>query len=111
MRRNADHVTLLAGVSAIEFVDAKPEGALSLAGKGLEAYVYAREAVDVVQPAARFAKEAEKERQYVTRTGAKLANAAFVESAPADIVEKERQKLREAEVRATKLEGYLADLA
>jgi len=111
MRRNADHVTLLAGVSDIEFVTTKPDGALSLAGKGFEAYVFAREAVDVAQLAARFAKEAEKERQYVMRTGAKLGNEAFVQSAPPDVVEKERQKLKDAEIRAAKLEKYLADLA
>ncbi|PKL06929.1 MAG: hypothetical protein CVV51_14885, partial [Spirochaetae bacterium HGW-Spirochaetae-7] len=54
---------------------------------------------------------AEKERQYVARTQAKLGNAAFVDSAPAEVVEKERQKLKEAEVRAEKLEKYLGDLA
>jgi len=95
----------------VEFVTAKPSGALALAGRGFEAYVFAKEAVDAGQLAARFSKEAEKERQYVARTGAKLANEAFVASAPADVVEKERQKLKDAEVRAAKLEKYLADLA
>ncbi len=111
IERNAALVALLAGASGVEFVTAKPSGALALAGRGFEAYVFAKEAVDAGQLAARFAKEAEKERQYVARTGAKLANEAFVSSAPADIVEKERQKLKDAEVRAAKLEKYLADLA
>jgi valyl-tRNA synthetase len=111
MGRNAELVSLLAGASAIEFIGTKPAGALSLAGRGFEVYVFAREAVDVALLAARFAKEAEKERQYVARTQAKLGNAAFVDSAPAEVVEKERQKLKEAEVRAEKLEKYLGDLA
>ncbi len=111
LERNAALVALLAGASGVEFVTAKPSGALALAGRGFEAYVFAKEAVDAGQLAARFAKEAEKERQYVARTGAKLANEAFVASAPADVVEKERQKLKDAEVRAAKLEKYLADLA
>ncbi len=111
MIRNAELVSLLAGASAIEFVKAKPAGALSLAGRGFEACVFAREAVDVSQLAARFAREADKERQYASRTKAKLGNAAFVDSAPADVVDKERQKLREAEIRAEKLEKYLGDLA
>ena len=84
-------------------------GSMAAGGAGL--LPIAKEAVDAGQLAARFAKEAEKERQYVARTGAKLANEAFVSSAPADIVEKERQKLKDAEVRAAKLEKYLADLA
>ncbi|MBU0927699.1 MAG: valine--tRNA ligase [Spirochaetes bacterium] len=110
-RRNAELVALLAGASGVEFVESKPAGALALAGRGFEAYVYAREAVDFAQLAARFAKEAEKERSYVERTKAKLGNEAFVASAPADVVEKERQKLKDAEIRAAKLERYLADLA
>jgi valyl-tRNA synthetase len=109
--RNAALVALLAGASGVEFVSAKPEGALSLAGRGFEAYVFAREAVDAAQLAARFAKEAEKERQYAERTRAKLGNEAFVASAPAEVVEKERQKLKDAEIRAAKLEKYLGDLA
>jgi len=111
MKRSAELVALLAGAEGIEFVATRPSGALALAGRGFEACVYAREAVDVAQLAARFSKEAQKERQYVERTGVKLANPAFVASAPADVVEKERQKLRDAEIRATKLEKYLEDLA
>ncbi|HPG86453.1 MAG TPA: valine--tRNA ligase, partial [Spirochaetales bacterium] len=111
IRRNAGLAAMLAGASGIEYVSAKAAGALALAGRDFEVYVYAREAVDVAQLAARFSKEAQKERQYAERTRAKLANEAFVSSAPADIVEKERQKLREAEIRAAKLEKYLADLA
>ena len=115
MRRNAALVGLLAGTGGsagpVEFVTARPEGALALAGRGFEAYVYAREAVDVGQLAARFAKEAAKERQYIEKTTAKLANEAFVSSAPADVVERERQKLQDAHSRAAKLERYLQDLA
>ncbi len=111
VRRNADLIALLAGAGTVEFVQARPSGALALAGRGFEAYVFAREAVDVTQLAARFAKDAEKENQYIQRTTAKLANEAFVASAPAEVVEKERQKLREAEVHAAKLAKYLEDLA
>ncbi|PKL07785.1 MAG: valine--tRNA ligase, partial [Spirochaetae bacterium HGW-Spirochaetae-7] len=55
MGRNAELVSLLAGASAIEFIGTKPAGALSLAGRGFEVYVFAREAVDVALLAARFA--------------------------------------------------------
>ncbi|GAB1458183.1 hypothetical protein MASR2M48_34910 [Spirochaetota bacterium] len=111
MSRNADMMALLTGASSVEFLCEKPSGALSLAGRGFEAYVFAREAVDTEQLASRFGKEAQKERQYVERTQAKLGNEAFVASAPADVVEKERQKLQDAEIRAAKLEKYLKDLA
>jgi valyl-tRNA synthetase len=111
IERNAELVTLLVNASGVEFLSAKPAGVLSLAGRGFEVYVYAREAVDAVQLAARFAKEADKERLYIERTKAKLGTASFVGSAPAEIVGKERQKLKDAEVRIAKLERYIADLA
>jgi len=111
LRRNAPLAGLLAGAEAIEFIDAKAPGALALAARGFEVYVYAREAVDIAQLASRFAKEAEKERQFIARAGAKLGNAAFVGSAPAEVIEKERQKLSDSEARLAKLEKYVADLA
>ncbi len=111
IERNAELVSLLVNASAVEFLPAKPAGVLSLAGRGFEVYVYAREAVDAAQLATRFAKEADKEKLYIERTRTKLGTASFVDSAPADIVEKERQKLRDAEVRIAKLERYIADLA
>jgi valyl-tRNA synthetase len=111
IERNAELVSLLVNAAGLEFLPAKPAGVLSLAGRGFEVYVYAREAVDATQLAARFAKESEKEKLYIERTRTKLGTASFVDSAPADIVEKERQKLRDAEVRIAKLERYIADLA
>ena len=111
MARNAALAELLAAAEGVARVDAKPDGALALAGRGFECYVYAKEAVDAAQLAARFRKDAEKERLFADKVQAKLANQGFVASAPEEVVAKERQKLAEARARADKLERYLADLA
>jgi valyl-tRNA synthetase len=111
MARNAALAELLAAAEGVAPVGAKPEGALALAGRGFECYVYAKEAVDAAQLAARFRKDAEKERQFADKVEAKLANQGFVAAAPEEVVAKERQKLAEARARAEKLERYLADLA
>jgi len=111
MARNAALAELLAAAEGVAPVGAKPEGALALAGRGFECYVYAKEAVDAAQLAARFRKDAEKERQFADKVEAKLASQGFVAGAPEEVVAKERQKLAEARARAEKLERYLADLA
>ncbi len=111
LSRNAALAMLLANAESVETVTAKPAGALSLAGRGFECYAFAREAVDVAQLAARFRKDAEKERQFAARVEAKLGNEGFTASAPADVIAKEREKLEAARARAGKLERYLGDLA
>ncbi len=42
--------------------------------------------------------------------GPNLANAAFVDKAPAEVVAKEREKLEEFARRQEKIQGYLRDL-
>jgi valyl-tRNA synthetase len=96
--------------TAPEFVEAKPRGAVGLAGRGFEAWAFVLEAVDSAKLLARLAKDAEKEGQYVERTKAKLANEGFVTAAPAEVVAKEREKLAEAERRVMRFRQYMEDL-
>ena len=59
---------------------------------------------------ARLGKEIDRRRSEVERTEAKLANPSFVERAPADIVEKERQRLAELRSAHAQLEEQLAQI-
>jgi valyl-tRNA synthetase len=111
IRDRAALIALLTGSETVEFIKTKAVGAIALAGRGFETYVFAREAIDVVQLAIRFRKDADKERQFMERLAAKLANPAFAAGAPADVVARERGKLDEARARVAKLEKHLADLA
>ncbi len=110
IKANVGLTILLVNAQSVEFIESKPLGALALAGKGFEVYVFAREAVDTAALAARFRKEADKERQFVGRMGVKLSNESFIGSAPAEIVAGERAKLEEARTRVAKLDSYLVDL-
>ncbi|HOX12662.1 MAG TPA: valine--tRNA ligase [Spirochaetia bacterium] len=94
-----------------EVVTAKPEGSLALVGRGFEAYAKVKDAVDGAALALKFRKEAEKERGFAERVRAKLGNESFLKSAPPEVVDKEREKLAEAERRAAKLEQYVKELA
>ncbi len=55
-------------------------------------------------------KEREKLSAWIQAKEAKLANANFVQRAPADVVEKERQSLVEARERLASIEATLVEL-
>jgi valyl-tRNA synthetase len=102
----------LAGTRSLVFQDARPTlpGAVAAAGKDFEVFVLIREAIDAPKEAARLAKEREKAEAEIRRTGDKLANAAFVDRAPKDVVDREREKLGELARLVEKIDGYMRAL-
>jgi valine--tRNA ligase len=106
-------IKLLAGLAEITFIETpadKPANSIGTVGTGFEAFIITGDEVDRSQLAARFTKELEKEKQAVSRLTAKLSNASFTDHAPTEVVEGEREKLRQAERRIEKLTLYLGDL-
>ncbi len=87
------------------------DGSIPSAGKGFEVFVFIREAIDAPKEIARLAKEKEKAQAEIARTNAKLANAAFVEKAPKDVVDREKEKLAEAALRISRIDSYIALLS
>ena len=65
---------------------------------------------NITRETARLGREKEKALAERRRTEAKLANAAFVDRAPAEVVERERSRLAELAERVEKIDGYLATL-
>ncbi|TAN32647.1 valine--tRNA ligase [Patescibacteria group bacterium] len=66
--------------------------------------------VDLVKEKERLKKEIEQTEKYVEIQKKKLANKEFVANAPAEIVEKEQQKLSECEAKLGKLKNQLKSL-
>ena len=91
-------------------VDAKAsrqrDTALAVLGAS-EIYVDLSGVVDLAAERSRLEKEIRRAAETVTFIEAKLARADFVERAPAEIVEKERQRLREQRETQAKLEASL----
>jgi len=110
VRANAGLVKSLADVEGLDEAAEKPAGSVGAACRGLELFIHVREAADPAQLLAKFEKETKKEREAADRARAKLSNAGFTASAPAEVVENERRKLEEAEKRAATLERYAAEL-
>ena len=104
-------IGLLAGGPPPERAASRPEGTVALVGKGFEAYAFVKESVDAGRLLEKLRKDLDKDGQYIERTRAKLANAGFTTSAPAEVVAKEREKLEEAERRAGKYRQYLEELS
>ncbi|MFA5852589.1 MAG: hypothetical protein WC820_07810, partial [Spirochaetales bacterium] len=67
--------------------------------------------VDSAKLIAKLDKDIQRESAFASKVRAKLANPAFVSSAPAEIVEQERGKCAEAESKVAKLRRYVEELS
>jgi valyl-tRNA synthetase len=81
-------------LSWLNLGDAEPVAATALVGE-MELLIPMAGLIDKTAEIARLNKEKEKLAADVERTQTKLSNAAYVEKAPAELVEKERQRVAE----------------
>jgi len=102
--------TLTIAKAGADAADGKKESSIAAAGKGFEVFVFIREAIDAPRELARLAKDRERAEAEKKRTEAKLATAAFVDRAPREIVDREKEKLVELSRRIEKIEGYVRAL-
>jgi len=87
-----------------------PASALAVVGVS-EIYVELAGVVDLAAERARLEKELKRAADTLAFLEAKLARPEFVERAPADVVEKERDRLAEQQQLRQKLQGSLAWLS
>jgi valyl-tRNA synthetase len=105
-------VAHLAGTSTLAFRDKRPDGpgTIGAAGKGFEVFVSIGGAIDAPKEISRLARDKEKAQGEIKRTQEKLANAAFVERAPREVVDREKEKLAELGRLVEKYDGYVRAL-
>ena len=101
-------VCKLANTAALEFVREKVDGAVSFLIKADEFYVNLSTELDPEAERERMQKELEYNEGFRKSVGAKLANARFVQNANPEVVERERQKLADAESKIKALTEALA---
>src|SRR5262249_55864379 len=85
--------------SEISFADAPPPGAVQIVVRGEVAALPLAGIIDLAAERARLEKEMAKVKGDIARVDAKLANADFLQRAPEEVVEGEREKREEAEAR------------
>jgi len=102
----------LAGCSALALEKSRPTGPgiIGAAGKGFEVFVLIKEAIDAPKEIARLMKDREKAESEISRTQTKLANSSFVERAPKEVVDREKEKLEELARLIGKIDGYVRAL-
>ena len=106
----ADAIRRLARVSEIRFADALPKVAVQLLVRGEIAALPLHGVIDLAAERGRLEKEMAKVAGDIARIDAKLGNADFVERAPEEVVEGEREKREEAETRRAKIREALERL-
>ncbi len=106
LESNRHYFTSLARLESITLLpsgDVAPESATGLVGE-LKLLIPMAGLIDKNAELARLTKEIEKLNKDIERGDIKLSNANYVERAPADIVEKERQRINEMRSALEKLQ-------
>ncbi|MCY1424108.1 Valine--tRNA ligase [compost metagenome] len=115
-RRLSENEALLKKLAKLESFTVLAEGAeaplsaTALVGE-MEVLVPMAGLIDKNAELARLDKEIQRLQGEVQRVGGKLSNAAFVDKAPAEVIDKERAKLAEAEQALGKLAEQHARIA
>ena len=100
----------LGGLSEIEVVAAAPAAAVGFVAGGAEFFVPLEGQLDVAAEKERIIKELEYTKGFREVTQKKLSNEKFVQNAKPELVERERQKLADADAKMAALEQQLAAL-
>ncbi|MBY0424701.1 MAG: class I tRNA ligase family protein, partial [Cytophagales bacterium] len=92
------------------FVKEKPENVFQFTIKGDEFFIPLPKILDVAKEKANILKDIEYLKGFLASVQKKLSNEKFVANAPADVLEKERIKQKDAEDKIKSLEETLAML-
>jgi valyl-tRNA synthetase len=112
LNTNSQFLIKLAKLESITWLEEGLEAPLSataLVG-GLEVLVPMAGLIDKDAELGRLNKELGKLQGEIKRLGGKLGNAKFVDKAPAEVIEKERAKLKDAETAASTLQQQVAKI-
>src|SRR6476619_1493940 len=108
--RWADIIRRLARLSDISLVERAPQGAVQLIVRGEVAALPLQGVIDIATEKTRLEKELARVQSEIARIDGKLANADFVARAPEDVVDGEREKRDDAEIRRLKINEALERL-
>ncbi len=114
LRSQADLISLLVAGPPPAFLglgERRSAQTVALVGKGFELYCRVGQIVDSAKLVEKFRKDMAREQDFAGRLGVKLANEAFLKSAPPEIVEQEKAKHEAALAKVAKLGRYVEELS
>jgi valyl-tRNA synthetase len=98
-------------LQVVPTLDEKPEQAAGqVISGGIEVYLPLAGMIDLAAEKERLEKELTQVEQRLAASQVKLNNQGFVQKAPAEVVEKERERLADLELQADKIREQLKDL-
>ncbi len=111
LETHADLIKRLARIEAIKSVSDFPKGAVQIVVDETTYALPLADVIDISEEKSRLEKEIAKWDSEIARFDKKLANPKFVEKAPPEVVETEREKLADAKQSRAKLDEALERLA
>ena len=100
----------LANLSGVEMVQEEPDSATSFMVKNVEYFVPLEGLVNTAEEIDKLEAEVDYTRGFLVSVQKKMSNERFVQHAPAQVVEKERQKMNDAESKIAVLDAQIAKL-
>jgi valyl-tRNA synthetase len=103
-------VAKLCNISKIDYLDHKPESAVSFIVRSTEFFIPISKNVNKEEEIEKLTKELEYTKGFLTNVMQKLNNERFVNNAPEKVLESERQKKADAEARIIVIEEQIKSL-
>jgi valyl-tRNA synthetase len=110
VQRWSEFIKRMARISEVTRTPTYPQGAVQLVIRGEVVALPLAGIIDLSAERARLAKEMAKADADIARVDAKLGNPNFVARAPEEIIEEEKDKREEAQLRKSKLAEALERL-
>ena len=114
METESNTIENFAGVSISEISDSAllemQTGEISIVANVATAYLELGENVDLSAELARLQSERDEISIYISSLNKRLSNQSFVEKAPSEVVEKEKERLQRSQDRETRINEILATL-
>lgn len=100
----------LANLSEVEIISGEPENAISFIVKNVEYFVPVGKMVNAEEEIVKLEEELSYTRGFLSSVQGKMSNERFVQNAPAVVVDKEKQKMADAEGKIAVLEAQIQKL-
>ena len=110
-KRWLDPLKRLARLSRVDFEDASPQQSVQLVVAGDTIALPLADIIDFTAERSRLAKEQDRLAGEIAKVDAKLANTDFVARAPKEIIEENRERKADAEVRIAKIGEALRQIS
>ena len=112
VRRNDEIIIKLAGASSLEFSkNGKPKKSVAQVIDGMEVFLPVEGLINIEKEIQRIMREIEKVNRDMVTSKNKLSNSNFLDRAPDEVVEKEREKFEELSLKKKKMEDVLQKLS